>query len=152
MPDSPRNRCESLLRCEMRRIPTFSAPKHGSAPIPLPVAPCTHLGMTTDLSALLDHRHHITVDRFLASGASRSSWDRAHRSGRLVRVHPGVSRLAAVEPTPAHVLHAALLAGGEASLLSHLSAAWLWGADLIGHTPVDLTVLDRRRGLRLTGV
>ena len=49
-------------------------------------------------------------------------------------------------------MHAALLAAGEGSLLSHLSAAWLWGAEVVGHDPVDLTVLDRRRGLRLHGV
>jgi very-short-patch-repair endonuclease len=108
--------------------------------------------VTTDLQRLLDHRHHLTLDRFLAAGPSRATWDRAHRSGRLVRVHPGVSRLALIEPTPIHVVHAALLAAGEGSLLSHLSAAWLWGAEVVGHDPVDLTVLDRRRGLRLQGV
>jgi very-short-patch-repair endonuclease len=108
--------------------------------------------MTTDFAALLDERHHLTLDRFLAAGPSRATWDRAHRAGRLVRVHPGVSRLAVIKPAPIHAVHAALLAAGDGSLLSHLSAAWLWGAEVTGHDPVDLTVLDRRRGLRLAGV
>jgi very-short-patch-repair endonuclease len=63
-----------------------------------------------------------------------------------------VSRLAVIYPTPIHTLHAALLAGGPRSLLSHLSAASMWGAECVGHDPVDLTVLDRSRGLRLAGV
>jgi hypothetical protein len=92
-----------------------------------------------------DDRQHVTLARVLDAGGSRSMWDRAHRSGQLVRVHPGVSRLAVIEPRPIHTAHAALLAGGEGSLLSHLSAAWLWGAEVVGHDPVDLTVLDRRR-------
>jgi len=108
--------------------------------------------VTTDLAALADHRHHITLDRFLAAGASRSSWDRAHRAGHLVRVHPGVARLAVVEPEPVHAAHAALLAAGDGSFLSHLTAAWLWGAEVAADALVDVTVLDRRRGLRLEGV
>jgi very-short-patch-repair endonuclease len=125
-----------------------------SAPIPLRVRWRTHTGVTTDVTAMLDRYHHLTVERFLESGRSRSTWDRLHEPGPLVRVHPGVSRLAAIEPTPAHAMHAALLASGpgSGSLMSHLSAAWLWGADVCGDAPVDLTVLDRRRGLRLDGV
>jgi hypothetical protein len=67
-------------------------------------------------------------------------------------VHPGVSRLAVVESTPADALHAAVLAAGPQALVSHLSAAWLWGADGRGDAPVDVTVLDRHRGVRLVGV
>ncbi len=69
-----------------------------------------------------------------------------------MRVHPGVSRLAVIEWTPIHGLHAAMLAAGSGSLVSHLSAASLWGAAVPGHDPVDVTVTDRRRGLRLHGV
>jgi very-short-patch-repair endonuclease len=63
-----------------------------------------------------------------------------------------VSRLAVIEPTLIHAMHAAVLAAGDGSLVSHLSAAWLWGAEVPADSPVDLTVLDRKRGLRLEGV
>ena len=56
------------------------------------------MGVTTDVTAMLDRYHHLTLERFLESGRSRSTWDRLHESGPLVRVHPGVSRLAAIEP------------------------------------------------------
>jgi very-short-patch-repair endonuclease len=104
-----------------------------------------------DLFRLVDRYHHVTLGHLLASGASRSAWDRLHRAGQLVRVHPGVSRLAVIQAEPIHALHAAVLAGGPGSLVSHLSAAWLWGAE-VSPDPVDLTVLDRGRGLHLDGV
>jgi very-short-patch-repair endonuclease len=108
--------------------------------------------MTTDVLTLVDGFHHLTVERFLEAGRSRSTWDRLHDAGPLVRVHPGVSRLAVIPPTPIHAMHAAVLAAGDGSLVSHLSAAWLWGAEVPAEFPVDLTVLDRKRGLRLEGV
>jgi very-short-patch-repair endonuclease len=37
-------------------------------------------------------------------------------------------------------------------MASHRSAAYLWGAEVDGIAPVDVTVVDRRRGLRLAGV
>ena len=69
-----------------------------------------------------------------------------------MRVHRGLSRLAVIEPSSIHSLHAALLAAGEESLVSHLSAAWLWGAEVSGDDPIDVTVTDRGRGMRLSGV
>jgi hypothetical protein len=47
------------------------------------------------------------------------------------------------------VLAAALRTGGVAS---HLSAAWLWGAPVPPVDPVDVTVTDRHRSRRVTGV
>jgi len=103
------------------------------------------------LTAAAARRHGLVcrVD-LAAAGRSRSSWYRAHRSGLLVPVHAGVSRLASVAPSPAQAIHAAVLATG--GLASHLSAAWLWGAEVRGFDPVDVTVARRERSPRLVGV
>jgi hypothetical protein len=105
-----------------------------------------------DIVTACARRQHglVALDQMRAAGRSRSSWYRAHRAGVLVPVHPGVSRLAAVTPSPEQaVLAAVLLTGGAAS---HLSAAWLWGADVPGVDPVDVTVTDRRRSSRVVAV
>ena len=77
------------------------------------------------IDLLVARRQHglVTLDQVRAAGCSRSAWHRAHRTGVLVPMHPGVSRLAVVAPSPEQaVLAATLLTGGAAS---HLSAAWL---------------------------
>jgi hypothetical protein len=105
-----------------------------------------------DLIVAIARRQHglVTLDQLRAAGHSRSSWHRAHRDGLLVPVHRGVSRVAVVTPsTWQTILAAVLLTGGAAS---HLSAAWLWGADVPGIDPVDVTVTDRRRSARAAGV
>jgi very-short-patch-repair endonuclease len=94
----------------------------------------------------------ITLAELTAAGRSRSSWFRAHKSGLLVAIHPGVSRLASMELTPSVLIHAAVLAAGVGGIASHRTAAFLWGADVAGVDPVDITVTTRTRGLRLIGV
>jgi hypothetical protein len=105
-----------------------------------------------DVIVAMARRQHglVTLDQLRAAGHSRSWWHRAHRDGLLVPVHRGVSRVAVVTPSPWQtILAAVLLTGGAAS---HLSAAWLWGADVPGTDPVDVTVTDRRRSARAAGV
>ncbi len=121
------------------------------APVPIAAAVGTHPCMR-DLIAARSRSHYglITLGDVRGAGRSRSSWHRAHRAGLLVPVHPGVSRVATVAPSPRQaVLAAVLLTGGTAS---HLSAAWLWGAPVPGTDPVDVTVTDRRRSTRAVGV
>jgi very-short-patch-repair endonuclease len=63
--------------------------------------------------------------QLLTAGVSGSAIDRAVRSGRLHRIHPGV--YAAVAPellTEDGQIRAALLVAGEGALLSHGTAAW----------------------------
>jgi predicted transcriptional regulator of viral defense system len=85
-------------------------------------------------------------------GVSAESISRQVAVGRLHRVHQGAYALG----HPALSRHgrcmAAVLAGGEGAILSHASAAWLWG--LSGHYPgiVEVTAPVTRHvraGLRL---
>jgi hypothetical protein len=104
------------------------------------------------IDLLVARRQHglVTLDQVRAAGRSRAAWHRAHRTGVLVPVHPGVSRVGGVAPSPEQAMLAAtLLTGGAAS---HLSAAWLWGAAVDGTDPVDVTVGDRHRSGRAAGV
>jgi very-short-patch-repair endonuclease len=102
------------------------------------------------LAATQSQHGLLTLADVRATGRSRSAWHRAHRAGLLVPVHPGVSRLAALSPSPAQEIHAATLVTG--GIASHLSAAWLWGAEVEGTDPVDITVVDRHRSTRFGGV
>jgi hypothetical protein len=125
-------------------LATAFSPRFQSGP------PLAHTIGVIDLSAARRQYGLVALDQVRAAGRSRSSWHRAHRAGLLVPVHPGVSRLAAVGPSPEQAVLAAVLVTGGAA--SHLSAAWLWGADVPGVDPVDVTVTDRHRSARLAGV
>ena len=90
----------------------------------------------------------MTLAQCLDAGASPSGWYRQHRSGVLVPVHRGVSRLDRAPVTPVQtVLGAALATKG---VVSHATAARLWGAS-IPPGPVDVTLLDRAGGRRPAG-
>ena len=126
------------MRREPARFRSTTAPAHTQAVIEL-------------ILAAANSRHGLlTLEEVRATGRSRSAWHRAHRAGLLVPVHPGVSRVAARDPSAAQDIHAATLATD--GMASHLSAAWLWGAEVGGTVPVDVTVTDRRRSTRLARV
>ena len=112
---------------------------------------CAHTsGVTPELHRLAGDQHGlVTLDQF-RTVASRSAWQRAHDRGLLVAVHRGVSRLAGSPATALQTIAAAALATG--GMASHLSAARLWGAEVPGVDPVDVTVVDRNRGMALRGV
>jgi very-short-patch-repair endonuclease len=81
----------------------------------------------------------------LAVGVHRAAIDRALRSGRLHRVHPGV--YAAVAPELLGEdgrLLAALLAAGDGALLSHGTAAWRWHIVPAAPVVIELTVASGR--------
>jgi very-short-patch-repair endonuclease len=62
---------------------------------------------------------------------------------------PNVARLPGAPDTPEARILAPLLSLGRGSMASHRSAAYLWGVEIVGDTPVDVTVLDRGRRLTL---
>ncbi len=78
------------------------------------------------------------------TGLDGQAWRRAVRSGALIRLHPGVARLAGTADTVEQRITAAWLAVGPGALASHRSAMYLWGGPRPDDDPVDLIVLDRR--------
>jgi very-short-patch-repair endonuclease len=110
-------------------------------------APGTHQSMHPDLIALAYRQHDLlTLDQVRRAGFSRGAWQRAHSQAFLVRVHRGVSKLAAAPATAEQTILAAVLACD--GIASHLSAARLWGAEVAGVEPVDVLVMDRASGVR----
>jgi very-short-patch-repair endonuclease len=95
----------------------------------------------------------ITHRQLLGLGVSSSAIGRAVARGRLHPVHRGVYAvvaLAALPPLAAE--HAALLACGPRALLSHASAAALWGLCRPAPGPVTLTLIGTDRGRSRTGI
>ncbi|HET7589704.1 MAG TPA: type IV toxin-antitoxin system AbiEi family antitoxin domain-containing protein [Solirubrobacterales bacterium] len=85
-----------------------------------------------ELSALARHQHGLVGRRqLLACGWSGTAIDKRIRSGRLHRVHPGVYCVGHRLLSRQGRWTAAVLASGPEALLSHRSAAALWG--LRGH-------------------
>ncbi len=77
--------------------------------------------------------------------------DRRLRQRRLHRIHRGVYAIGHVHLAPLADLEAALLACGPTALLSHRTAAWLWGF-MARSGVIDVTVvgarLTQRPGIR----
>ncbi len=90
----------------------------------------------------------ISRGQLRALGYSDSAISRATSSGRLHRVHRGVYAVGHRSLSAHGNCHAALLACGRGSLLSHSSAAWLWGLFPRLAMPVEVTQPTRghRRG------
>jgi very-short-patch-repair endonuclease len=87
----------------------------------------------------------VTRAQLLAAGVSGSGIDRAVRSGRLHRVHPGVYSTVAPELiTEDGRLIAALHAAGPGALLSHATAAWHWKIIAAPPTQIELAVPQQR--------
>jgi very-short-patch-repair endonuclease len=77
----------------------------------------------------LAHEQHGMLARWqlLRAGLSPDTVDRWVKAGRLIRVHRGVYALGHVPPSPHAKAMAAVLACGPNAVLSHRSAAALWG-------------------------
>jgi very-short-patch-repair endonuclease len=88
-----------------------------------------------------------------AAGVSRHVVDRLARSGALHRLHRGVYAVGHLALALMAREVAALLACGDGALISHRSAAYLWG--LVDSAPreVDVTLVGRqrrpKRGIRI---
>src|ERR1700743_278609 len=70
---------------------------------------------------------HVTRQQLLAIGLARSGMQHLVDEGLLVRAHVGGYAIAYRRRRPVERAHAAVLACGEGSVLSHASAAALYG-------------------------
>ncbi|HEV2789975.1 MAG TPA: type IV toxin-antitoxin system AbiEi family antitoxin domain-containing protein, partial [Solirubrobacterales bacterium] len=78
-------------------------------------------------------------------GYSRGAVARAVNAGRLHRLHRGVFAVGHKRIPPHGECLAAVLAAGPRSLLSHLSAAWLWGVSGASPAPFSVTTPVHRK-------
>lgn len=93
-------------------------------------------------------RQHGVVSReqLRELGYSDPAIGRAATGGRLYRIHRGVYAVGHKKLTRHGACLAGVLACGEGALLSHSSAAWLWGLASTYVTPVEVTVSKRCHG------
>jgi very-short-patch-repair endonuclease len=106
--------------------------------------------------ARLATRQHgvVSVAQLLAAGLTYEAIRRRVRTGRLHRIHRGVYAVGHRNLSHQGWWMAAVLACGEGAVLSHRSAAMLWGLRKAIEAPVDVTVPGnggraRRRGIRV---
>jgi very-short-patch-repair endonuclease len=92
----------------------------------------------------------ISRKQLLVAGVARSSISRWLLAARLHRVHPGVYALGHAALSLDGRLIAALLYGGHQAVLSHTTAAWVWG--LIDAQPTRIHLTTSRRRSSLPGV
>jgi hypothetical protein len=95
-----------------------------------------------DRLAKLATRQHgvVSAAQLRRLGYSASAIGRAASAGRLHRLHRGVYAVGHRRLTKHAQCLAAVLACGRGALLSHSSAAWLWGLSWTYSVPVDVTV------------
>lgn len=97
------------------------------------------------LAALAGRQHGIVSARQLRHlGYSSSAVRRAAQAGRLHRVHRGVYAVGNPRLTRHGSCLAAVAACGPDALLSHSSAAWLWGLLPACPATVEVTLTTRR--------
>lgn len=108
------------------------------------------------IKSLIEHSrapHHILVrDELRQLGFSARSWRTARDSGLIHEVHPGVAVTPGRVLDPVARIAAAVAAVGEGAMASHKSAAFLWGADVVGVEPIDVLRPDRRAVVHLQSV
>lgn len=95
----------------------------------------------------------VTIADLRAAGVNERRRRRWAASGHLYREGRGVYRMAGTPSTTEARLLAAVLARGPDTIVSHLSAAWVWGLPRVG-TPsrVDVTRSASSNGRELNGV
>jgi hypothetical protein len=100
------------------------------------------------LVRLAEQQHGVLSSAQLRSlGLTRASISRWTQAGRLHRVLPGVYALGHSALSLNGRLFAAVLYGGEDAVLSHTTAAWVWGLIAAEPTRIHLTVSGRRPSL-----
>jgi very-short-patch-repair endonuclease len=85
----------------------------------------------------------VTRSQLLDAGLARATIDRGVKAGRLIVVHRGVYAVGHLPPSPHARTMAALLACGDKAVLSHRSAAHLWGL-IRYHGPIEVTAPTKR--------
>jgi very-short-patch-repair endonuclease len=88
---------------------------------------------------------HVSRRQLLDLGASRHAIYHRVQAGSLIRVHAGVYAVGHIPTTPIAKAAAAVLACGPGALLSHGSAAALWGFQKGWPQPVEVTAKSNRR-------
>jgi very-short-patch-repair endonuclease len=94
----------------------------------------------------------ITRHQLVGLGLRRGAIDHALARGRLTAVHRGVYAVAQLALAPLGKELAAVLACGGAALLSHHSAATVWGFEPPREGEIDVTVVGRDAGRRRVGI
>lgn len=94
-----------------------------------------------ELSALAKRQHGVVSIRQLRTlmGYSQDSTERLTAAGHLHRLYQGVYAVGHTDLSPHGECLAAVLASGPGALLSHYSAAWLWGLSPTQPFPVHVT-------------
>jgi hypothetical protein len=108
--------------------------------------------LDTLIAALAAKQHgYITRTQLLAIGLGAAAIDYRVESGRLIPAYRGVYALGYPNRTPVARACAAVLACGRRALLSHGSAAALWGFYTYWDEPFEVTVpsLRTRAGIRV---
>ncbi len=90
----------------------------------------------------------ISGRQLVALGHSEDALSRDARTGRLHRLHRDIYAVGHSAVTRHGLCMAAVLAAGEDALLSHRSAAWLWGLSDRWWRPVEVTAPTRRQRRR----
>ena len=106
-----------------------------------------------ELAELLEPQHGVVTFRQLRElGFSKGHISRAYEARRLHRIHRGVYAVGHARISNHARSLAAVLACGSGAVLSHHSAAWLWGFHTTCPAEAAVTVPSqghRRRGVRV---
>lgn len=98
------------------------------------------------LAELAERQHGaVSVGQLEALGYSEEWLRRARETGRLHRAYQGVYAVGHRGLSRKGRCLAAVLSCGDGALLSHRSAAWLWGLTAKFAVPVDVTAASPRR-------
>ena len=90
----------------------------------------------------------VTWEQLIAAGVGRGAIGYRQRAGVIHRLYRGVYLVGHAPPTQAGRARAAVLACGVNAVLSHRSAAELWGLLPELEDAVDVTVIARNPGIR----
>jgi predicted transcriptional regulator of viral defense system len=88
----------------------------------------------------------VTLEQLLEAGLGRGAIEHRVEMGMMQRLHRGVYLLGAAPPTRMARVRAAVMACGEGAVLSHRSAAELYGLLPDAGGGVDVTVVGRNPG------
>ena len=91
--------------------------------------------LTPDILRTLAIGPHQLIHRdvVLAHGHSAHSWRTARANGFFDEVMPGIGIETGRSLDPKGLIAAAVAAAGDGAIASHRSAAFLYGADVVGH-------------------
>jgi very-short-patch-repair endonuclease len=94
----------------------------------------------------------ISSTQLQTAGLSRNAVAKRCKAGRLHRLHRGVYAVGHIAPSNERRWIAAVLALGDSAVLSHRSAAELWGLLPVREGPVDVSVPGRNGRRRRQGI